>query len=145
AGAACAGQRRRPARRGRRARPMTSAKAFDSFRCPGVTVRARRMPMLQQTRWTLVPKPPCERPSAWSGGSAVCDDSGPASRTGLAGFFFRPPSGAAGADDGGIDAPQVAVDEPPLVQAEQQGVEDLGPGAVLAPAVEAVVDGLPGP
>src|SRR5262249_8893149 len=29
-------------------------------------------------------------------------------------------------------------------QAEQQGVEDLGPGAIFTPAVEAVVDGLPG-
>jgi len=30
-----------------------------------------------------------------------------------------------------------------LVELQQQGVEELGPGAVLAPAVEAVVDGLP--
>jgi hypothetical protein len=58
--------------------------------------------------------------------------------------FSRPGGSSAGADDGGIDAPQVAVEEAPLVQAEQEGVEDLGPGAVPAPAVEAVVDGLPG-
>src|SRR5262249_54315207 len=35
-------------------------------------------------------------------------------------------------------------DEAPLVQLEQEGVQDSGPGAVFAPAVEAVVDGLPG-
>jgi len=50
-----------------------------------------------------------------------------------------------GTDDGGIDAPQVAVDEALLVQPEQESIEDLGPGAILAPAVEAVVDGLPRP
>jgi len=48
-----------------------------------------------------------------------------------------------GAVDGAIEAPQVAVDEAGLVQVQQQGIEDFGPGAVLAPAVEAVVDGLP--
>jgi hypothetical protein len=36
-----------------------------------------------------------------------------------------------GPDDGGIDAPQVAVDEALLIEAQQQGVEDLGPGTVL--------------
>src|SRR5207302_10554528 len=35
-------------------------------------------------------------------------------------------------------------DQAGLVEAYQQRDEDLGPGAVLAPAVEAVVDGLPG-
>src|SRR5436309_15791997 len=45
---------------------------------------------------------------------------------------------------GAVEAPQVAVDEAVAVELQQQGVEDLGPGAVLAPAVEAVVDGLPG-
>src|SRR5947199_88132 len=41
--------------------------------------------------------------------------------------------------------PQVALDDASLIELPQQGVEDVGPGAVLAPAVEAVVDGLPGP
>jgi hypothetical protein len=61
-----------------------------------------------------------------------------------AGFFFRPAGGAGGADDGGIDHPQVAAELAVLVEVVQKGGEDLGPGAVLAPAVEAVVDGLPG-
>src|SRR5262249_29464127 len=39
---------------------------------------------------------------------------------------------------------EVSVDEPSFVQLEQQGVEDLGPGAIFPPAVEAVVDRLPG-
>src|SRR4051794_13031124 len=101
------------------------------------------MPWLSQTRCALVPKPPCERPSAWSGGSSRCADGGPPSSGGESGFFFRPGGGGVGADDGGIDTPQVAFDEALLVQLEQEGVEELGPGAVLAPAVEAVVDGLP--
>src|SRR6185369_3390272 len=71
--------------------------------------------------------------------------AGPPNSAGASGFFFRPGGGGVGTDDGGIDAPQVAGDQALLIQFEQQGVEDLGPGAVLAPAVEAVVDGLPGP
>src|SRR5690348_7485584 len=102
------------------------------------------MPWPSQTRWTLVPKPPWERPNAWSCGSRTCSDSGPANTGGVPGFFFRPGGGPAGADDGGIHQPQVAVDEALLVQAQEQGIEDLGPGAVLAPAAEAVVNRLPG-
>jgi hypothetical protein len=49
-----------------------------------------------------------------------------------------------GADDAGIDTPEVALDETLLIQLQEQGVEDLGPGAVLAPGVEAIVDGFPG-
>jgi hypothetical protein len=49
-----------------------------------------------------------------------------------------------GAIDGAVEAPEVAFDEAGLVQSQQQGVEDFGPRAILAPAVEAVVDGLPG-
>src|SRR5262245_40614383 len=68
----------------------------------------------------------------------------PAQSRRLVRVFFRPGGSGAGAVDGGIDAPQVALDEATLIQEQPQGVEDLGPGAVLAPAVEAVVDGLPG-
>jgi hypothetical protein len=49
-----------------------------------------------------------------------------------------------GAVDGAIETPQIAVDEASLVELQQQSVQDLGPGAVLTPAVEAIVDGLPG-
>jgi hypothetical protein len=31
-----------------------------------------------------------------------------------------------------------------LVEAEQQGIENLGPNAIATPTVEAVIDGLPG-
>ena len=101
------------------------------------------IPVLVQIRWVLVPKPPCERPSAWSSGSVRCIDAGPPNSGAGSGFFFRPGGSLVSADDAGIDTPEVALNEAGLVQAEQQGVEDLGPGAVLAPAVEAVVDGLP--
>ena len=101
------------------ARSMTTAKAWDSCRWPGVTQTANTMPLPSQTRWSLVPKPPCERPSAWSCGSCSCIDSGPCNCGGRAGFFFRPGRGARGADDGGIDQPQVAGDEAGLIEAQQ--------------------------
>src|SRR5262249_48543431 len=123
---------------------MACSNPLISWRWPSVTHTARRRPPLSQTTCVWVPKPPWERPSACPSGSAICAALGPPSRAGSSGFFFRPRGGSAGAVDGGIDAPQVALDEALAVQAEQQGVEGLGPGAVLAPAVEAVVDGLPG-
>src|SRR5262245_36284693 len=123
---------------------MACSNPLISWRWPSVTHTARRTPPESQTRWVLVPKPPWERPSACPSGSAICSAFGPPSRGVWSGFFFRPGGGSAGAVDGGIDAPQVALDEAAPIQAEQQGVEDVGPGAILAPAVEAVVNGLPG-
>src|SRR5262245_4402462 len=101
------------------------------------------MPWPSQTRGTFVPNPPCDRPSAWSCGSCACIDSGPPRRGGAADFFSRPGGRPRGADDGRIDEPQVAVDPAGAVQAQEQSVEDGGPRAVLAPAVEPVVGGLP--
>jgi hypothetical protein len=60
------------------------------------------------------------------------------------GMFLGTAGGAGGADEGGVDEPQVAAQAPvPLEVVEQRG-EDLGPGAVATPAVEPVGDGLPG-
>src|SRR5581483_11659886 len=58
--------------------------------------------------------------------------------------FFCPGGGRVGAADGAVEAPQVALKDAGLVELTQEGVVNLGPGAVLAPAVEAIVDGLPG-
>src|SRR5262249_38158356 len=104
----------------------------------------KRMPWLSQTRWTLVLKPPRDRPSAWSSGSCSCAASGPPSCGRCSGFFFRPGGRDVGPVDGAVETPEVPLNDAGSVQLEQQGVEDLGPGAVLPPAVEAVVDGLPG-
>src|SRR5262249_9465507 len=86
------------------------------------------------TGWIFVPQPPRARPRAWSAGS-------PGGR-----FFFRGPrGGAGGADVGAIDAEQVGVDQPGLVEPP---LEPLGnPVEQTAPAdlAEPVVDGLPGP
>src|SRR5262245_19608839 len=101
------------------------------------------VPRLAQIRCAFVPRPPCERPSAWPSGCGRCIAAGRPTSGHGSGFLFRPGGGRVGANDGGIDTPQVALDEAGSVQAEEQGIEDLGPGAVLAPAVEAVVDGLP--
>ena len=47
-------------------------------------------PWLSQTRWIFVPKPPRDRPSAWSGGSAKRSAAGPANIGGGTTFFFAP-------------------------------------------------------
>src|SRR5512147_1504020 len=61
------------------------------------------------------------------------------------GMFLRPTGGAGGADDGGVDEPQVAAQAAvPLEVVEEMG-QDLGPSPVASPAVEAIVDGLPRP
>src|SRR5258708_33641572 len=61
------------------------------------------------------------------------------------GFFFRPACGAGGADDGRVDEPQVSAQAAVSLKVVEQMSENLRPSAVLAPAVEPVVDGLPGP
>src|SRR5262245_19417790 len=123
---------------------MTCSNAALSWRCPAVTQMARMVPLLSQTRLTLLVKPPRERPRPWSAGSVKCVAGGPASAGGASGFFFRPGGRRVGAAVGGVEAPQVALDAAGAVQGEQERVEDPGPGAILAPAAKAVVDGLPG-
>src|SRR5258708_6856149 len=123
---------------------MTCSKPWVSWRWPAVTHTARMMPWLSQTRGVFVPNPPRERPRAWSCGSCICIDSGPLSCAGEPRFFFRPSGGRVGAVDGAVETPQIAVDEARSIELEQQRVKDLGPCAVFTPAVEAVVDGLPG-
>jgi hypothetical protein len=59
-------------------------------------------------------------------------------------LLFRAGGGATGADHRGIDEPQVVAETAAPLQVFQQVGEDLGPGAVLAPAAEAAVDGFPG-
>src|SRR4051812_43481099 len=102
------------------------------------------MPWLSHSRWTFVPKPPWERPNAWFAGSSSCAAGGPPSRRGESAFFFCPGRCAAGPDDGGVHTPQVATQVAVPVEVVQEFGKDGGPGAVLAPLVEAVVDGLPG-
>jgi hypothetical protein len=58
-------------------------------------------------------------------------------------MFLRPAGGTGSADDGRVDEPQVAAQASvPLEVVEQMG-QDLGPGAVATPAVEAVVGSRP--
>ena len=57
----------------------------------------------------------------------------------------RGPGGVpAGPDRAAVDAEQVPVDLAGRVEADVEGLEQPAPGAVLAPAVEPLVDGLPG-
>jgi hypothetical protein len=52
--------------------------------------------------------------------------------------------GAGGANDGGVEAPQVVADEPLAVAAVKQEGENLVPGSVTPPGVETPISGLPG-
>src|SRR5262245_52306270 len=111
----------------------TRSNWVDSCRCPGVTSAANGRPLPSLTRWTFVPKPPRDRPRAWSAGS-------PGGR-----FFFRGPRRrAGGADVGAIHAEQVGVDQPRLVEPQLQPLDDAVELATAAQVGEAVVDGLPG-
>src|SRR5436309_1021946 len=58
-------------------------------------------------------------------------------------ILFRPGRGAAGSDDSGIDEPQVVAQTAELLQICQEMGENIGPGAVPAPASEASVDCFP--
>src|SRR5690242_2133848 len=112
--------------------PRARSHCVDSWRCPAVTSAASGRPPPSQTRWTFVPNPPRERPRAWSSGS-------PGGR-----FFFRRPGGrAGGADVGAVDAEQLGVDQPLLVQPQLQALDEAVEQAALAHLAEAVVDGLP--
>src|SRR5947209_3526656 len=111
----------------------TRSSCVLSWRWPGVTTAASGSPLPSLTRWTLVPKPPRLRPRAWSAGS-------PAGR-----FFFRRPGGrAGGADLGAVDAEQLGVNQPGLVQPQLEPLDEAVEQAAPAQLREAVVDGLPG-
>src|SRR5262245_16584017 len=114
---------------------MTASKTTDSCRCPGVTSTPSPWPAPSQTRCTLVPYPPCDRPRAWSAGSPGLP---------WGGFSPGPGGGPVGADDGAVDAEEVPVDAAAGLGPGLEVVEDPAPQAALAPAVEAGVDGLPG-
>src|SRR5205823_13917042 len=106
---------------------MVGSKNLLSWRCPAVTWMATMKPWLSQTRWTFVPKPPRERPSAWSGGSRSCASLRPPSRREPFAFFFRPGGSSARPDDSAIDTPQVVIDEALVVQFVQQRGDDTNP------------------
>src|SRR3954471_16619699 len=105
---------------------------------------ATMKPWRSHTRWTLVPNPPRDRPSAWSGGSCICVALRPPSRREP--LLLSPPSGGrpTGTDDGAVDTPEVVVDLPLVVRLVQQRGDDPDPGAVLPPSVEGLEDRLPG-
>src|SRR5581483_11313552 len=104
---------------------------LDSWAWPAEMTAARGTPLPSTSRWTLVPKPPRERPNAWPSGSPAP--------------FSPPPARcrAAGSDLRGVDVPGLDVDPPALVQPHVEPPEDAVDRAVLAPASEAVVDALP--
>src|SRR6516164_10039399 len=106
---------------------------------------ATMRPWRSHTKWTLVPNPPRERPSAWSCGSCSCAALRPPSRRAVPLLF--PPSGRrpAGTNHGAVDTPEVVVDLLLVIQFVQQRGDDPDPSAVLPPSVEGLEDCLPGP
>src|SRR5262245_49842083 len=92
---------------------ITPSNEVLSWAWPAVTSTASGSPLPSVTTCTLVPKPPRLRPRAWSGGSPG------------GGFFFRGPGrGPCRPDVGAVDAEQVGVDEPGLVQAQLELPDD---------------------
>jgi len=67
-----------------------------------------------------------------------------ARRIGSLPLFSSPRCCAAGSDVGGIDGNQIPFDLTLPVQLRQQCLADALPGAVLRPAIEPVIDRLPG-
>src|SRR5262249_17818957 len=68
---------------------------------------------------------------------------GPGQDAGSARIFFRPGGGVTGPDDRGVDAPEVVAQAAPALQVIEQPGHEAGPGPVLPPAVEPIIDGLP--
>src|SRR5690242_7812609 len=101
-------------------------------------------PWLSVARWIFVVKPPRDRPNAWSAGSCICADFGPPSRRGSLAPFSGPGRRTAGPDDGGIDTPEVVIDLTSVIEFVQERGDDPDPGAIRPPAVEALIDRLPG-
>src|SRR5262249_55404916 len=113
---------------------MTRSNCGLSCLCPAVTSTARGRPLPSVTRCSLVPKPPRLLPRAWSAGS----EGG--------GFFFRRPGrGPRRPDVGAVDAEQLGVDEPGLVELQLEPLDDAVEQAALAQRGEPVIDGLPRP
>lgn len=109
---------------------MTVVKAGASPACPAVTTRASGRARASLAGWTLVLRPPRERPMAWSAGSP------------------RPPSPFAGAD-GVLVGPahgrvhrRGPADVVGGVGRGQDGGEDPLPGAVDRPSQQPLVGGL---
>ena len=87
-----------------------------------------------QTTWTLVPKPPWDRPRAWSAGSL-----------GRSAFFFSAPAAARLARTTEASTQNISQSMAPRPWARAcRAVKDAVPQPAFAPAVEAAVDGLPG-
>src|SRR5207302_10765185 len=120
------------------------SKAVDSCCWPGVTSIPSTTPRSVTRRFTLVPKPPREYPSACLEGSLSCAGLGPPRLGTTSGFFFRPARGTAGADDGGIDKPQRVAQATLVFLLFQQLREDPSPGAVASPTPETGRHALPG-
>ena len=100
---------------------------------------AMGMPCPSMIRSILVPKPPRERPNAWSGGSTRCVRSLPSNR---ALVMTRSRRIAGSPQDGGVEEPGLGVEVFFLIQLTEQGFDDAIPGAIVASVAEAVMDGL---
>src|SRR5437879_4866078 len=112
--------------------PMTRSNCVLSCRCPAVTSMASGRPLPSVTKCTLVPKPPRLRPNAWSAGSPG------------GGFFFRSSAcGSCRPDVGAVDAEQVGVDQPGLVEAQLEPLDDALKQPAFPQGAEAPVNGAP--
>lgn len=115
----------------RRAAPTTSVKLRVSCCCPGATDAPRGSPRPSETSASLVPKPPRDRPSAWSKGSS------------LRGVRRAPPAARVARNDRRVHAPQRPI-EPCLARGPPCPIEQPIDHSGRGPLTESAVDRLPG-
>lgn len=118
----------------------TGSMYYDSCAWPGLTTTLSGSPLRSVNRWTLAPKPPRHRPSAWSVGSPRWASTRP---HGLRVFFPRASRGIVRANLRPVDAPQLLFDRTGRIELALQRPEQLIPQPVTRPLPEARLGGLP--
>jgi len=137
--------------RGRRivTRSMSCSKKSDSWRCPALTRTCSASPCPSHTRWTFEPKPPRERPKAWSSGSPSRESAMRIRlRVRLANSpssFFPPGGCSACPHRTAVHKPLIPVNLPVGVQLRLQRPQQPFPEPLFPPPTETSIHRLPRP
>jgi len=131
---------RPPPGRGTRSPSSTTRNCGLSPRCPAVITIDSGFYPCSAARWTLVDRPPRERPSPRSAGSARTPPGGPACRSPFpcpGRMLMRPHHGGIHTD--------IPADQPGGIRPHRQTGHDGHPGPTPLPAPEQPADRRPGP